>query len=138
MDSVSLRRAFLLAPEDTEYLDALGLTWEALIEGNHRWVLLYRFLIPEGYNTREADIAIDIPVSYPTTQLDMVYVFPALSLASGKQLKNTDVDQAIDGKTFQRWSRHRTQANPWRPNLDYLGTHIGLIDEWFSREIKHG
>jgi len=136
MEEASLRCVFPLLPDDAEYLDARGLAWETLIEGPSRWVLVRRFPIPEGYNVPEADIAILLPDSYPTTQLDMVYASPALSLASGAPIGAADVIQALDGRSFQRWSRHRTAANPWRPGIDYLGTHIGLIEEWFLRETK--
>ena len=136
MDEVGLRRAFVLPSEDVEFLDALGLAWEALIESNLRWVLLRKFPLPHGYNVPEADIAIQLSESYPSTQLDMVYVFPALSLENGMQIGATNVSQALDGNSYQRWSRHRTQENPWRPNIDYLGTHVGLIGEWFLKETK--
>jgi hypothetical protein len=136
MEDAGLRRSFVLPPEDVEFLDASGLAWEALIEGNLRWVLLRKFPIPQGYNVSESDIAIQLSDSYPSTQLDMVYVFPALSLSSGVPIKATDVSQPLDGQSYQRWSRHRTPANPWRPNIDYLGTHIGLIEEWLLKEVK--
>jgi len=136
MEEVGLRRAFLLPPEDLEFLDARGLAWEALIEGNLRWVLLHKFPIPQGYNVSEADIAIQLPDSYPSTQLDMVYVFPALGLARGRPIGAADVRQSLDGQSYQRWSRHRTPDNPWRSNIDYLGTHVGLIEEWFLKETK--
>jgi hypothetical protein len=136
MDEVGLRRAFVLPPEDVEFLDARGLAWEALIEGNLRWVLLRKFPIPQGYDVSEADIAIQLSESYPSTLLDMVYVFPPLSLSSGICIGATNGRVTLDGRSYQQWSRHRTQANPWRPNVDYLGTHVGLIDEWFSREVK--
>ena len=44
--------------------------------------------------------------------------------------------EGFDGKTWQRWSRHRTPANPWRPGLDNLATHFGLVEEWFGREVR--
>jgi len=136
MEEASLRRVFPLLPDDIEYLDARGLAWETLKEGPSRWVLVRRFPIPEGYNVSEADIAILLPDSYPTTQLDMVYAFPALSLTSGVRIGAVDVIQALDGRNFQRWSRHRTATNPWRPGLDNLGTHIEMIEECFLREIR--
>ncbi len=135
MDETGLRHAVLLPLEDIEYLNARGLVWETLIEDKFRWVLLHKFPIPEGYNVTEADIAIKLSESYPSTPLDMVYVFPALYLLSEEKIKATDVLQALDGRSFQRWSRHRTPTNPWRPNVDYLATHIGLVEEWFSREL---
>ncbi len=139
MEEASLRRVFPLLLDDIEYLDARGLAWETLFEEPSRWILVRNFPIPEGYNVSYADIAILLPDSYPTTQIDMAYVFPALSLTSGAAINNVDAIQALDNRSFQRWSRHRTQSNPWRPGLDNLGTHIELIEECFLRETtKNG
>ncbi|MBX9746205.1 MAG: hypothetical protein K2X34_04840, partial [Hyphomonadaceae bacterium] len=41
----------------------------------------------------------------------------------------------FDGKTWQRWSRHRTPANRWRPGIDGLSTHFALVQEWLAREL---
>jgi hypothetical protein len=32
----------------------------------------------------------------------------------------------LDAKSWQRWSRHRIQANPWSPEEDSLETHLVL------------
>ena len=136
MEEASLRCVFPLLPDDAEYLDARGLAWETLIEEPSRWILVRHFPIPKGYTESEADIAILLPDSYPITPLDMAYAFPTLSLASGAHINNVDAFQSLDGRSFQRWSRHRTQANPWRPGLDNLGTHLELIEECFLRETK--
>ena len=42
---------------------------------------------------------------------------------------------ALDGKQYQQWSRHRTAANPWRPGLDNVGTHLIQVDSWLQREL---
>jgi hypothetical protein len=44
--------------------------------------------------------------------------------------------QSLDGKSFQRWSRHRTAENPWRIGRDNLGTHIILVEDWLAREFE--
>ena len=41
----------------------------------------------------------------------------------------------LDGKIYQQWSRHRTSANPWRPEVDNLSTHVPLADFWLSNEF---
>ena len=43
----------------------------------------------------------------------------------------------FDGKTWQRWSRHRTQVNLWRPGVDGLATQYALVQEWLERELRN-
>jgi hypothetical protein len=42
----------------------------------------------------------------------------------------------LDGKQFQQWSRHRTGANPWRPGLDNVCTHLLLVNSWLEKELR--
>jgi len=79
MEQSNLRHAFDLLENDAASLEAKGLTWETIVDGNSKWVLIKSFPIPAGYNVSEAEIALMLPESYPTTQIDMVYVSPALS-----------------------------------------------------------
>ena len=65
--------------------------------------------------------------------LDMVYFDPWLSRQDGKPIGAANVSQALDGKSYQRWSRHRTGQNPWKPGEDSIGTHIFLIEDWLQR-----
>ena len=130
-DGESLRRDFSLLPEDIQYLHSLKLTWEAVQTGNMRWLIILKFPLPEGFNVSEADLALRIEAGYPTGKLDMAYFCPALVLASG-QLVATVTTIAIDGRNFQRWSRHYN----WRPQIDCLETHIERVPLWLEREIK--
>lgn len=99
------------------------------------WVLVHEFPVPERYNVRTVTAAIRIETGYPIARLDMVYFHPALVRSDGKPIKATQVMQTIDGKQYQRWSRHRTKANPWQPGEDSLGTHVILIEDWLEREF---
>ncbi|MDA3939470.1 MAG: hypothetical protein PF693_09200 [Spirochaetia bacterium] len=105
----------------------------AIIDGSNRWILIQDYPIPPGYSIKIATVALQIPTSYPTTQIDMVYVFPDLKRTDNKVIKATSVRMNIGGKGFQRWSRHRTAVNPWRPDLDDISTHMGLVEEWFMK-----
>ena len=129
-----MRRAFQLAEEDEECLGALGLPWEAVIENGAKWVVLPNYPIPEGYNHRTATTALRIPPSYPDDQIDMVYFFPALALSNGRVIGQLS-PLAFDGKQYQQWSRHRTPANPWRPGLDNVCSHLLQVDSWLAREL---
>jgi hypothetical protein len=122
-----MRRDFQLVEEDEAGLLARGQTWEAIVENRAKWIILPDYSIPAGFNVARATAALRIPPSYPDDQIDMVYFHPLLSLANGKAIKQLSVF-SLDGKAYQQWSRHRTGANPWRPSLDNVCTHLLLVD----------
>jgi len=130
-----MRRQFDLPPEDQKFLDDYGLPWETVVDGS-QWVLIHDFPTHEGYNHTTTTAAIRIETGYPMTELNMVYFLPALARKDGRAIGATESLQQIDGQTYQRWSRHRTANNPWRPGQDNLGTHIILIEDWLQREFE--
>jgi len=131
-----MRRDVILPEEDVDFLVSLGKDWETIKDGNLEWLLVYGYPVPDGYNVKEADIAVMITPAYPTAQLDMAYFNPGLNRINGIVINATQCHQMIDGKSWQRWSRHRTPENPWRPGIDNLMTHFVSIDNWLAREVK--
>lgn len=131
-----MRRQFNLSDRDRRFLDSLGLPWEAIREGNDLWVIIHDHPIPSGYNHALAIVAIKIEAGYPDAQLDMAYFYPSLSRRDGKTVPQADSTAALDGKTFQRWSRHRTAQNPWVAGEDSLETHCDLVRDWLRREFE--
>jgi hypothetical protein len=132
---VNLRRQFTLLPVDEVFLTQYGLPWETVIEGS-QWVIVHNFPTHKEYIYDKTSIAIRVETAYPQTQLDMVYVYPSLVRRDGHPIQQTQAQQSLDGKQWQRWSRHRTSANPWNPQEDSLETHIYLIEDWFVREFE--
>lgn len=132
-----LRREFTFTEDDRLYLDAQSFSWEAVQDGTTRWILLQDFPIVAGYNISVSTAAMEIPQSYPDTQIDMVYFHPHLVRLDGRPIPKLK-DRSFDGKIWQRWSRHRTAANPWRSDYDSIETHLLLVDEWLSREFRNG
>jgi len=132
---MTLRREFDLLTADQEFLEEYGLPWETIVDGS-QWLLIHDFPTHEGYNHPCVTAAIRIETGYPQTELHMVYFFPALGRKDGKKISATEAPQPLDGKSYQRWSRHRTQQNPWKPGQDNLGTHIILIEDWLEREFE--
>ena len=130
-----MRREFLLPEEDMDFLESYHSNWETIIVGAQRWLLLENYLIPEGYNVKEVKLALRIDAGYPNSQIDMVYFHPHLNRVDNKPI-NALANQPIKNTTYQRWSRHRTSANPWRPGLDNLQSHLMLVDHWLEREFK--
>lgn len=129
------RRQFELLSEDRLFLEEYGLPWETIVDGS-QWILLHEFLTPPGYNVPTVSVAIRIETGYPKTALDMAYFYPALTRSDGHPIGAANAMQRIDGKDWQRWSRHRTPQNPWIVGQDNLGTHIHLIEDWLTREFE--
>ena|ERR1700722_10818841 len=129
-----MRRQFVLPEDDVIFLDGLGLAWDTIADQGMQWVLIYNYPICSGYKTDSTCIAVKIETGYPRSALDMAYFFPCLFRKDGILINATSI-QVIDGKQFQRWSRHRTAENPWREGIDDLSTHISLIDFWFKQEF---
>lgn len=131
-----MRRQFNLLPQDEAFLELYDdRPWETMINGS-QWVLIHEFPTHEGYNHEKTSIAILLTPGYPQTALDMVYVYPPLARKDGKPIRQANAHHNVDGKNWQRWSRHRTSQNPWRPGEDSLETHIFLIEDWFTREFE--
>ena len=133
---MSHRRDFALMPNDKTFMDRYGLPWETVEDGS-KWILIHQFPTNHsGYNHKLVTAAILMAKGYPDCELDMVYFHPALARNDDKPICATDGTQIIDGKTFQQWSRHRTEDNPWNVKYDNLSTHVSLIEDWLEREFE--
>lgn len=132
--SQNLRRQFQLPQDDVRYLEGLGLPWEAVLDGGSQWLLVHKWKVREGYNHGEVSLALLIPPSYSDSQIDMVYFNPGLSRVDGRSI-NALSSHTILGAEWQRWSRHRTGSNPWRPGEDDVASHLCLVDDWLGREF---
>jgi hypothetical protein len=130
-----MRRQFALPEADEAALAARGLPWETLIEAGVRWLIVHDFPVPPGYTQDKVRVAIRIETGYPDAPLDMVYVSPPLVRQDGHGI-GALAPQPLDGLIYQRWSRHRTPHNPWRPGEDDLAAHLQLIAYWFERELR--
>ena len=129
-----VKNQFALPDEDIEFLSSLQSNVEMIQEGNNRWLIFRDYKIPNGYNLKIADLAILIPPHYPTTALDMMYFYPSLVRKDGAIIKALS-HQSIEGKTYQRWSRHRTAANRWNPNTDNVESHVDLMARCLVSEL---
>ncbi|MEQ1718146.1 MAG: E2/UBC family protein [Hyphomicrobium sp.] len=126
------RLDFALLPQDEEHLDRLGLRWETALDGQRRWLTLSHYGLPGGYTAAHSNIAIEVPTSYPTAQLDMFYCHPPLVRQTGGIIAQTEHFETICGVPHQRWSRHRQ----WDMSRDTLATHLALVDESLRREVE--
>jgi len=130
-----MRRDFALPAEDMEWLETRGADYELVREGQVLRVVLYDYAVPLGYQVDRVTANVRIEAGYPDAQIDMVYFFPNLARPNGRPIGAITAD-TFDGKSWQRWSRHRTPANPWRPGIDSLATHFSLVQDWLERETR--
>ena len=99
-----------------DYLDGRDLPWETARDTNGQWLIIHAWRLPSGYKQYEASVALLIPPGYSDSQIDMAYFCPPLSRRDNKTIGALST-QKICGQGWQRWSRHRTSANPWRAAL---------------------
>jgi hypothetical protein len=128
------RRDFSLPQEDAIWLEGLRLHYDLMAEGGVLRVVVHDYPLPGGYNLSTVAVSLRVDSGYPDTQIDMVYFFPDVVRQDGRPIAAA-CTEGFGGKPWQRWSRHRTPANPWRPGIDNLSTHFALIDYWLAREL---
>ena len=89
-------------------------------------VELLDFPMPDGLNARTASILFRLSASYPDTPPDMWWIIPHLTPVSGRTIPATEVIETIDGRSWQRWSRHLDPA-AWRSGIDSLESYVRLL-----------
>lgn len=130
--NVIARRTFSLPEDDVDFLNKQGLLWEAL-SLNGLWLIIHNYPVPHGYNVNKVQVALMISPNYPASEIDMAYFHPHLARSNGRAV-HAITPQIIDGRNFQRWSRHR-QPGEWRPGIDNIQTHLVLVDNWLLNEL---
>lgn len=121
-----------LPEPDVEYLARRGVPHDITAEGNMTCVVLPRWTLPQGLNQSTADLLIRLPPGYPDLAPDMWWFSPALFLANGQRIPNTEVTETYLGKQWQRWSRH-FQPGQWQSGVDGLESYLTLIDRELER-----
>lgn len=134
-EGIEPRRQFDLPAEDVQALAALEGIWETVRDGEQRLVFIHDFPTDPRYDHEKVLTALQLPAGYADSQIDMVYFCPPISRRDGRNIPATGGRVILDQKTFQQWSRHRTSANPWRPGVDGIGTHLLMVEDWLKREF---
>lgn len=129
------RREFNLLPIDSQHLEGMGLRWETCLnKDGRRWLLIHDYELPVGYSHERVLLALEIPIGYPVSALDMFYLFPHVTLLSGAGIPNVHITAEIDSHDFQGWSRHRG-ANGWDPQTDNVTTQLALAEGCLLKEV---
>lgn len=132
----AVRQEFALLEEDEAFLNEHFAMWETFVQAGRRWLVIHAFQVPAGYSgQRRVTLALEVPPNYPSAQIDMFYVFPALKLTTGTTIPNTEHYEPIMGQSFQRWSRHRGQNAAWKADSDNVITHLALVESSLRKEV---
>lgn len=123
-----------LLSEDLSFLEQFKAV-NFINSGNTDWLILRSCKLPDGFNARVADVAFLIPKSYPASQLDMFYFFPELKRNDGEPIGALS-SQTLEGKLYQRWSRHRSGQNSWDPEVDNIQSHYEMMMSCLKEEFK--
>src|SRR6266403_1327866 len=127
------RRHFALPEEDVQALNVGGFDWETIKSGG-TWLIVHSFRLPPCFTEEWTSVAISIPSGYPVAALDMAYFNPPVARRDGRPIPNTESFATIDGVNWQRWSRHYTAENPWKPGEYNTVNHLHLVENWLHRE----
>jgi len=130
-----MRHDFTLGETDRAFLESREKPWQALLDGQNRWVIVEGFDVPAGYNHSVSSVALVLPPSYPDTQIDMAYFFPELARVDGKPIRALSPRQ-LDGKSWQQWSRHRVGDDAWRAGSDNIETHLRYVTAFLQDELR--
>jgi hypothetical protein len=125
------RRDFKLLDRDEQHLSAAGHRWETRLTGGGRWLLIHDYQLPPGYSEEFVQMALMIPSTYPSTAMDMFYLYPTVRKANGTLIPQTEATVDVDGVPFQRWSRHRS----WNPATDNVMTQLAMADGCIHKEV---
>lgn len=111
---------------DAHFLHREEIAYRTFEEGSMLNVELLEFTLPAGLSANTASVLIRLSSNYPDAAPDMWWVIPHLTTAHGAEIAATQVIETIDGRSWQRWSRH-LDAGAWRPGVDSLESYFRLL-----------
>ena len=121
-----------LPDPDMTFLSVLGIDYQIVAEDSMICVLLHDWPLPTGFNHAVADLLVRLNPGYPDVAPDMWWFSPAVCMADGTSLPQTQVHEHYLGRQWQRWSRHLTPEQ-WRSGIDGLENYIALI----KNDLEH-
>lgn len=134
-DGALRRRDFALLPDDEAYLLSHDGVWDAILDSGVHRLVIRDWPITSGYSVSKVDVYVKLEAGYPQQQIDMAYFYPALERVDGRPV-NGLASEDFGGRSWQRWSRHRSGANAWRIGEDNLSTHMALVADWLRSELR--
>jgi hypothetical protein len=122
----------IIPQHDEDYLKERGFDYQLKQVGAEVHLVIRNWAFPSAYNPQSADLLIRISAGYPLSQLDMFWTSPDLKLASGGWPQAAEVHETLDGRNWQRWSRHTQE---WRAGVDNLRTFVAAVTMEINRGI---
>lgn len=122
MESIQNQKPFSLPRRDERYLSNKNIRYDLLTGENNEKIIIFKQvpLPPHKFNFTTADVLVILPDGYPDCPTDMFYTDPWLKLSGTNAYpKAADQSYSLNGKSWQRWSRHNNQ---WRPGIDGIKT----------------
>lgn len=126
----------LLFEEDYQVLTEAGLVFEE--DEPNRFLIIKNFPLSEGMYVAGGNpvnsvaVLSIIPANYNTAGCDMLWVYPQLARADGKEIpavSGPNQDSRVHkGIEYCRWSRHWNKQ-PWKPKLDKVQKILDRL-EW--------
>jgi Prokaryotic E2 family E len=115
----------MLTEEDAAFLRSTGWRFETKPDGEGVALIIYEYPLPAGYSIERSDLLLRLPRGFPDAAPDMFWFSPEVRYAGGSGPPATGERLDLEGRTWQRWSRHLATA--WRPGIDNLQTYLRLI-----------
>lgn len=100
---------------------------DRIADGGRDLIVLREQPLPAHWNRAKTDILVMAPQGYPAAAMDMFWVTPGLTLASGAVPANGDVTETYAGQAWQRFSWHYDATCRWSPLSDSLLTHLRFV-----------
>lgn len=132
----SARRDFSLLEVDEHHLDNNAVNWSTVVEHGRRWLIIDQYRVPPGYAISETQLALEIPATYPGSQIDMFYFYPPVARPDGQEIPATQIRAMIEGVQFHGWSRHRGAGSEWKVGVDNVVTHLALVESALFKEVE--
>ena len=122
---------------DTAFLIERGIAHEIVSEAGMVCVVLPTWSLPTGFDQSSSDLLMRLHPGYPDVPPDMWWFSPAVRLADGRELPNTNVVETYLGRSWQRWSRHFLNGQ-WKSGVDGLESYLALIRQDLERGVPAG
>lgn len=121
----------ILPASDRRYLEARGLLYDEIQDGNQAALVLRDFALPDmKFQVADANVLILLPPGYPDVPPDMFFTHPWLTFrGSTRHPRSADQPLETQGRRWQRWSRH---SSHWRPGQDGIRTVVNRIRRAFE------
>jgi hypothetical protein len=125
----------LLPAADVEVLKARKLKAKARLVGNEIHLVIVDYPVPAGYDHGETDLLLRLPRQWPDGVPDMFWTAPHLKIAANGAWPNASGHlMDIDGRKWQRWSRH--YRDRWRPGVDGLENLLVIVNREMAKDVS--